>query len=124
MPVGYLYARRATYEKAGTDPLIAQLRRELYVEEYEAIPWGSHQHTINKLDEYYPHTWVLKLLVSLMNVYEMCPMGWLRKLVHHAMRPAVIIELTDISSVVGSGFLLQRSSLRGLLQQLRMPWPS
>jgi len=59
IPMSYLYGRRAT---APLTPLTRLLREELYTQPYDSISWHAQRNNINKADEYYPHTGLLKFL--------------------------------------------------------------
>jgi len=46
LPMSYLYSRRYCYDKAETDATVLSLRKELYVENYDSIPWGKTRHWV------------------------------------------------------------------------------
>ena len=52
LPMCYLYSTRFENPGKHTDPLIAALRAELYIEPYESIDWDAHRHSCCPLDEY------------------------------------------------------------------------
>jgi squalene/oxidosqualene cyclase-like protein len=57
LPMAWLYGRRATIP---LDPLIQQLRSELYVQPYERIDFGRHKDTLAQTDAYRPSTKLLR----------------------------------------------------------------
>lgn len=59
LPMSYLYAKRFTFP---LNPLTRQLREELYTQPYDKIDFGAHRNSIADVDNYYPKTWLLKLL--------------------------------------------------------------
>nr|WQY91012.1 OSC3 [Euphorbia humifusa] len=59
MPMSYLYGKRFV---GPITPLILQLREELYNQPYHTIDWRSVRHLCAKEDNYYPHTWIQKLM--------------------------------------------------------------
>lgn len=54
VPMAYLFGVRYVYETADSDPLISALRRELYTEDYDSIPWVQTRHWIAQVDNYSP----------------------------------------------------------------------
>lgn len=73
VPMAYLYGVRYVYAKVDTDPVIAQLRRELYVEEYDKIPWIKTRHWIAPMDNYSPIPWTMAML---QNILAYCYENW------------------------------------------------
>ncbi|KAI8812728.1 terpenoid cyclases/protein prenyltransferase alpha-alpha toroid [Cladochytrium replicatum] len=67
LPMGWLYAYR--YKMDETD-LIRELRKELYVEDYESIQWSKHRNNVCKLDLYNPHTVIMEQAFGLISMYE------------------------------------------------------
>mmetsp|Transcript_16150 Transcript_16150/g.21370 ORF Transcript_16150/g.21370 Transcript_16150/m.21370 type:complete len:826 (+) Transcript_16150:32-2509(+) len=70
LPMCFVYGKRFTYPKAEQDPLITELRHEIYCQEYAAIKWGRHRQTVSKLDEYDPVGLLMRTLQSILAVYE------------------------------------------------------
>eukprot|EP00538_Stauroneis_constricta_P000240 CAMPEP_0119550102 /NCGR_PEP_ID=MMETSP1352-20130426/3698_1 /TAXON_ID=265584 /ORGANISM="Stauroneis constricta, Strain CCMP1120" /LENGTH=1022 /DNA_ID=CAMNT_0007595859 /DNA_START=59 /DNA_END=3127 /DNA_ORIENTATION=+ len=70
LPMGYLYGSRFVYDKAGSDPLIAELRKELYKEPYDSIEWTKTRHWVAPMDNYSPIPWVMKTLQDILARYE------------------------------------------------------
>ncbi|KAL4788443.1 terpenoid cyclases/protein prenyltransferase alpha-alpha toroid [Aspergillus varians] len=68
LPMSYLWSKKFTYPLT---PLTKQLRQELYTQPYDSINFASHRNSIHKADNYYPKTWLLKSLNSLIvNVWN------------------------------------------------------
>lgn len=65
--------------KTPLDPLLQQLRKELYVEPYESIQWTKHRSNICPVDLYSPHPLVLEGLFMVTNTYERVAPRWLRQ---------------------------------------------
>ncbi|KAG7348086.1 S-2,3-epoxysqualene cyclase [Nitzschia inconspicua] len=72
LPMGYLYGNRYVYSKAEEDPLVADLRRELYPQykDYSTIPWMKTRHWIAETDNYSPIPWVMKTVQNILARYE------------------------------------------------------
>ncbi|KAE8228592.1 hypothetical protein CF326_g6472 [Tilletia indica] len=69
IPMGWLYGKRF---RAPLDPLIESLRQELYVQPYDSIHWPSQRGNVAEVDTFYPHTKVLKTLMTVLGGYESC----------------------------------------------------
>jgi len=71
LPMGYLYGSRFVYNNAETDPLIAELRSELYAgQSYDTVPWTKARHLIADTDNYSPIPLVMKILQNVLARYE------------------------------------------------------
>lgn len=70
LPMSYLYSRRYVYRNAESDPKILSLRKELYVEDYESIPWMKTRHMVAPMDNYSPLPWMMKVLQNALARYE------------------------------------------------------
>ncbi len=70
LPMGYLYGSRFIYSEAESDPLIAALRRELYCEAYDKIPWSSTRHKVAPMDNYSPLPLFMKVAQDFLALYE------------------------------------------------------
>jgi len=70
LPMGYLYGHKFTYANANTDPIIQQLRIDLYTQPYSNIPWSRTRHDISPLDNYSPIPWFMKTIQNILAVYE------------------------------------------------------
>lgn len=70
LPMSYMWSKR--WQGEITD-LVWELRRELFVERYESIVWGSYRNTIADGDNYHPKSWLLNtvnwILVNIWNPY-------------------------------------------------------
>ncbi|KAB8219731.1 terpenoid cyclases/protein prenyltransferase alpha-alpha toroid [Aspergillus novoparasiticus] len=68
LPMSYLWSKKFTHP---LDPLTKQLRSELYTEPYDSIDFAKHRNSIHKADNYYPKTWLLNTINSvLVNVWN------------------------------------------------------
>jgi len=71
LPMGYLYGSRFVYANAESDPIIAELRMELYANQpYDSIPWVTTRQLIADIDNYSPIPLVMKLLQNILARYE------------------------------------------------------
>jgi len=71
LPMGYLYGSRFVYMYAETDPLVAELRAELYAEHsYDMIPWTKTRQLIAETDNYSPIPLVMRILQNVLARYE------------------------------------------------------
>jgi len=68
--MAYLWGRRFVVEPT---PLVAELRKELYVEPYESINWKPQRNNVHKVDLYSPHHPVFDFLNVILNYYEQMP---------------------------------------------------
>ncbi|KAK5113437.1 hypothetical protein LTR85_010865 [Meristemomyces frigidus] len=62
LPMSYIWSKKWQYPKADTDPLIRQLRQELFTAPHEEIAWVRYRNAISPRDNYHPKTWVLNLI--------------------------------------------------------------
>lgn len=70
VPMGYLYGVRYVYEKASTDTLVQSLRKELYCESYDSIPWIKTRHYIAPMDNYSPIPFTMEFIQNVLALYE------------------------------------------------------
>jgi len=71
LPMGYLYGSRFVYANAETDPIIAELRTELYAgQSYDSIPWTKTRQFIADTDNYSPIPMVMRILQNVLARYE------------------------------------------------------
>lgn len=71
LPMGYLYGSRYVYTHAETDPLIKELREELYcTEAYDTIDWDSTRHLVADMDNYSPIPRIMTLAQNCLSIYE------------------------------------------------------
>eukprot|EP00126_Sphaerothecum_destruens_P005426 Sdes_comp18756_c0_seq4m9147 len=76
LPMGYCYGHKI---QCPVTPLILELREELYLEPYEKIDWARYRDACASVDLYTPHSWLLKLANSFLNVYEKFYVDSIRK---------------------------------------------
>ena len=70
LPMGYLYGVKFVYAAAETDPLIAELRGELYETPYGEIKWAGTAGIVADLDNYSPVHPVMKVGNAVLDVWE------------------------------------------------------
>ncbi|OQO15300.1 hypothetical protein B0A48_00683 [Cryoendolithus antarcticus] len=58
----YIWSKQWVYRKADSDPLIRQLRQELFTQSHDEIKWARYQNAISPADNYHPKTHLLDLL--------------------------------------------------------------
>jgi len=76
LPMSYCYGARVT---APLDPLLSQIREEIFVEAYDKIQWPKYRDHCAPCDVYTTHSFVLKIAHMVLNVYEKVHFSWLRK---------------------------------------------
>ena len=62
LPMSYVWSKKWSYPKADSDPLIGQLRQELFTQPYEEIRWPRFRNAISSMDNYHPKSWVLNTI--------------------------------------------------------------
>lgn len=67
LPLGYLSASRA---KCDLDPLLEEIRSEIYTKPYDCIVFSKHRNTVCGVDLYYPHTTALNIANKALVTYE------------------------------------------------------
>ena len=67
VPLGYLSTAKVQCE---LDPLLEELRTEIFKKPFEDIEFSNNRNTVCGVDLYYPHTWILNTLNSAMVFYE------------------------------------------------------
>ncbi|EFC50118.1 cycloartenol synthetase [Naegleria gruberi] len=74
LPMAYLYGIKKVYANAETDPIISQLRNELYDQvsktSYQNQPWSKYRSYVNPRDNYHPFTQLYSKFASVLTVYE------------------------------------------------------
>ena len=71
LPMGYLYGSRFVYNNVETDPLVSELRTEIYAgKSYDSIPWTKTRQLIAETDNYSPIPLVMKALQNILARYE------------------------------------------------------
>jgi len=73
LPMGYLYGAKFVYEKASSDPIIQDLRKELYCDPYDSIDWDKTRHLVADMDNYSPLPLVMELAQNFLIIYETLP---------------------------------------------------
>lgn len=89
LPMAYCYANKITGKE--TD-LVKELRDELYTTPYEKVNWKKARKQFCEHDLYTPHSSLLKLATSCMNVYEKIHLKGLRKKTSHFLLDQMIKE--------------------------------
>ncbi|KAI1982254.1 hypothetical protein LOZ53_001170 [Ophidiomyces ophidiicola] len=59
LPMTYIYSKQFAHPP---DELTTQLRKELYTQPYELVDFSLHRNSIAKQDNYYPKSWLLKVM--------------------------------------------------------------
>jgi lanosterol synthase len=62
LPMGHIWSKKWTYPRAETDPLIQELRQELFTQPYAEIRWPRFRNAISPADNYNPKSWVLNFI--------------------------------------------------------------
>ncbi|KAL7559052.1 hypothetical protein ACA910_018408 [Epithemia clementina (nom. ined.)] len=70
LPMGYLYGARFVYPQADKDPTVQALRKELYVEPYDKIPWIRTRNYVAPMDNYSPLPWTMAAIQYILARYE------------------------------------------------------
>lgn len=73
LPMGYLYGVKFIYPSAQSDPLLQQIKEEIYAESYDSINWDQTRHWIAPQDNYSPIPSTMKFLQNLLVAYERIP---------------------------------------------------
>lgn len=73
LPMGYIYGARFVYDKAESDPVVLALRKELYCQPYDSIPWMRTRHMVADMDNYSPLHWVMATAQNALARYETWP---------------------------------------------------
>jgi len=81
LPMGFVWSKRWVYSKADTDPIVRQLRQELFTQPHEEIAWGRYRNAISPIDNYNPKSWLLDLInyVLVLVWVPYLRFGWLVK---------------------------------------------
>ncbi|KAH3669115.1 hypothetical protein WICMUC_005079 [Wickerhamomyces mucosus] len=67
LPLGYLSASRSSCE---IDPLLEQIREEIYTRPFNSIDFSKHRNTVCGVDLYYPHSQLLNIANWGLVLYE------------------------------------------------------
>lgn len=73
LPLGYLSASKAQCE---LDPLLEEIRAEIYSKPFDEIDFSKHRNTVCGVDLYYPHTKILDFANNIMVAYERFRPNW------------------------------------------------
>ncbi|XP_071811982.1 lanosterol synthase-like [Apostichopus japonicus] len=65
--MAFLYGKRYYAQE---DELIMDLRKELFIEEFDQIDWPSQRDNIAKIDLYTPHSWLFNIAFGILDKYE------------------------------------------------------
>jgi lanosterol synthase len=88
--MSYCYGTRLQADP--NDPLIQQLRQELYCQPYEEIDWSEVRNTVAPVDVYAPHHWLLDVANSVFVRYEHYQWPWLRDRALHEVLDQIRAE--------------------------------
>ncbi len=73
LPMSWLYGRRA---RAKESPLLADIRREIYAEPYDAVDWQAARERVADTDAYTPRTTYLRAANGALGIWErLAPAG-------------------------------------------------
>jgi cycloartenol synthase len=61
---------RIVYDRAETDPTVLSLRKELYCEPYDSIPWMKTRHMVAPMDNYSPINTIMTVAHNCLARYE------------------------------------------------------
>ena len=76
LPMAYFYGRRW---QAPLDPLLRQLRMELYPQGFETIDWPKHRADLAPTDHIVPETLIVRLVMPLVRILEKWIPSFLRR---------------------------------------------
>lgn len=62
LPMSYIWSKKWSYPNADSDPVVRQLRQELFTQPYADISWSKYRNAISPMDNYHPKSWVLNLI--------------------------------------------------------------
>ncbi|GME94228.1 unnamed protein product [Ambrosiozyma monospora] len=91
--LGYLSTAKAQCE---LDPLIIEIRKEIYTKDFESIDFSKHRNNVCGVDLYYPHTSLLNFANKVMSTYEKWVRpNWLLKYSNKKAYELVLKELKN-----------------------------
>jgi len=70
LPMSWIYCKRWVYPHADADPLVKELREELYEEKWNDIQWGKYRTTVAEMDNYSPVNPIMVAAQYLLSKYE------------------------------------------------------
>ncbi|KAK3704652.1 hypothetical protein LTR37_013751 [Vermiconidia calcicola] len=62
LPMSHMWSKKWVYPNANSDPVIRQLRQELFTLPPEQIKWFRYRNAISAKDNYHPKSWVLNMI--------------------------------------------------------------
>ncbi|KAK4501797.1 hypothetical protein PRZ48_007606 [Zasmidium cellare] len=62
LPMSFVWSRQWSYPRAESDPLIRELRQELFPKLYNEIRFSNYRNAISPADNYHPKSWILNLI--------------------------------------------------------------
>lgn len=74
LPLGYLSSSKVHCE---LDPLLKDIRKEIYTKPFEEIEFSEHRNTVCGVDLYYPHTKLLDFANNILVAYEKLRPTWM-----------------------------------------------
>lgn len=90
LPMGYCYAIRLKAKEE--DPLVQSLRQELYVEDYASINWPAQRNNVAPDELYTPHSWLLRVVYAILNLYECHHSTSLRQRAIHKLYEHIVAD--------------------------------
>ncbi|GMG20257.1 unnamed protein product [Ambrosiozyma monospora] len=91
--LGYLSTAKSQCE---LDPLLIEIRKEIYTKDFDAIDFSKHRNNVCGVDLYYPHTSLLNLANKVMSTYEKWVRpNWLLKYSNKKAYELVLKELKN-----------------------------
>ncbi|CAH6720715.1 lanosterol synthase [[Candida] jaroonii] len=91
-PFGYIIMHKL---KCELDPLLRDIRSEIYKTPYDKIDFSRHRNTVCGVDLYYPHSKILNMANAVLNVYEKYRPNWVKKIVSNNVYDLIIKELQN-----------------------------
>lgn len=64
LPMSHVWSKQWVYPQADSDPVVLQLRQELFTLPYDDIKWPRYRNAISDMDNYHPKSWILNLINS------------------------------------------------------------
>ncbi|KAJ1455967.1 terpenoid cyclases/protein prenyltransferase alpha-alpha toroid [Pelagophyceae sp. CCMP2097] len=70
LPMGYLWGRRFVYAEAESDPVVLQLRKDLYDVPFDKIDWVASRRLVAPMDDYSPVHPLMRAAQHVLRSYE------------------------------------------------------
>jgi len=107
LPMAYLYATRS---RVAEDPLVTELREDLYDRPYDSIDFAAHRHTVAPSDARFPATRAFRVASGLLSAFERaCPDRLRRRAleevmeqIRHEDRSSRYIDIGPVNSVLNT----------------------